>query len=101
MSELLEKQTKFVFFKAFLILHAYSLGYKMSQPDCRSKHMKNSNHYIGLAEDFNLFKEGDYLKDTEDHRQLGEYWEKLHPLCRWGGRWGDGNHYSMEHNGVK
>ena len=96
-----EKQSKFVFFKAFLILYAYSLGYELTQPDCRSKHMKNSNHYIGLAEDFNLFKEGDYLKDTEDHRQLGEYWEKLHPLCRWGGRWGDGNHYSMEHNGVK
>jgi hypothetical protein len=27
---------------------------------------------------------------------LGEFWEGLHPLCRWGGRFNDGNHYSIE-----
>lgn len=27
--------------------------------------------------------------------------EMQHELCRWGGRFKDGNHYSLEHNGVK
>ena len=29
-------------------------------------------------------------------------WRKAYyPLCRWGGRFGDGNHYSLEHEGRK
>lgn len=63
--------------------------------------IRNSVHELGLAQDYNLFKDGVYLEGTEAHRQFGEYWEKLHPLNRWGGRWGDGNHYSMEYNGRK
>jgi len=51
--------------------------------------------------DFNLFKDGVFLQGTEDHRPLGEYWESLDPLCRWGGRFNDGNHYSIEHEGIK
>lgn len=63
-----------------------------------------SLHPDRLAQDINLFKDGLWLKSTEDHRQFGEYWEKLHPLCRWGGRFTgrpDGNHYSLEHEGRK
>jgi len=45
-----------------------------------------------LAIDLNLFKDGEYLTDTEDHRFLGEFWESLGGT--WGGRWDDGNHYS-------
>jgi hypothetical protein len=60
-----------------------------------------SNHRIGLAEDFNLFKNGNYLTKTEDWKIIGEWWEKLHPLCRWGGRFNDGNHFSLEHEGRK
>lgn len=63
--------------------------------------IRNSNHEFALAQDFNLFKGGVYLSTTEAHRPLGEYWESLHPLCRWGGRFGDGNHYSIEHEGRK
>jgi hypothetical protein len=32
---------------------------------------------------------------------LGKYWKRQHPLCRWGGDFQDGNHYSLEHEGVK
>jgi hypothetical protein len=60
-----------------------------------------SNHRIGLAEDYNLFKDGVYLTKTEDWTEIGEWWEKLHPLCRWGGRFSDGNHFSLEHEGRK
>jgi len=58
------------------------------------KHSNLSFHYERLAVDFNLFRNGEYLDKTEDHRILGEYWESLHEKCTWGGRWNDGNHYS-------
>lgn len=45
--------------------------------------------------------DGNYLEETADYRELGELWESLHPLCRWGGRFGDGGHFSMEHGGLK
>ena len=64
--------------------------------------IKNSAHRLKLAVDINLFKDGVYLTKTADHRIFGEYWEGLHDLCRWGGRFKrrDGNHYSLYHNGV-
>jgi hypothetical protein len=63
--------------------------------------IKNSCHTIRLAVDLNLFKDGKWLRDTADHEPIGLYWEALHPENCWGGRFGDGNHYSMQHNGVK
>lgn len=63
--------------------------------------VRNSVHQLSLAIDINLFKDGQYLSLTDDHAQFGAWWEALSPDHRWGGRWGDGNHYSIEHNGVK
>ena len=60
-----------------------------------------SLHTQRLAVDFNLFRDGKYLSSTSAHEPLGEWWEKQHELCRWGGRFGDGNHYSLEHEGRK
>ncbi len=100
------KQRTFVRLVGRLIDHAYSLGYEMSFGDAWAKtgHKENSNHYIRLAIDLNLFKDGKWLQKTEDHKILGEWWEKLGKkigvLTRWGGRFGDGNHYSIEHDGV-
>jgi hypothetical protein len=106
--KLREKQSAFVGFVALLILRAHQLGYQLTFGDVRrsveeAKRLGkvNSVHTLSLAVDFNLFRNGEYLDKTEDHKVLGEYWESLHPLCRWGGRFGDGNHYSFEHNGVK
>ena len=62
------------------------------------KGIKKSLHMFRLAKDFNLFKDGTYLVDVESHRQFGEYWKTLHPDNKWGGDWGDGNHYSMTDN---
>jgi len=58
-----------------------------------------SNHKIRLAIDFNLFKDGEYLNKTEDHLPLGEYWESIGGA--WGGRFNDGNHYSLEYQGYR
>lgn len=60
-----------------------------------------SAHGNKLAKDMNLFIKGVYQTSTEAWKPLGEKWESLHPLCRWGGRFGDGNHISIEHDGVK
>lgn len=62
---------------------------------------RNSCHKIRLAIDLNLFRDGKFLGATEDHQVLGEWWEKQHPLARWGGRFNDGNHYSFEYGGNK
>ncbi len=109
-----EKQSLFVRLVAQLIEFAYHSGYELTFGEAyRSPEeaarlaklggiaIKDSNHIIKLAIDFNLFQHGVYLDKTEDHKLLGEYWKTLHPLCRWGGDFHDGNHYSLEHNGVK
>ena len=62
-----------------------------------------SAHKVRLAIDLNLFRDGVFLQSTEDHRPLGEWWEaQARPeyRTRWGGRFQDGNHYSIEHDGV-
>lgn len=111
-----EKQSIFVNLVAELIFHAQSLGYALTFGEAkRSKEealrlsklgigIKNSNHIIQLAIDLNLFKGGKYLTKTEDHQILGEWWEQqsfADIKCCWGGRFGDGNHYSIEHQGRK
>jgi hypothetical protein len=58
-------------------------------------HMVGSLHYSGCAGDLLLYKDKSYQIRTEDYRELGEYWESLDPDCKWGGRWGDGNHFSL------
>lgn len=58
-----------------------------------------SVHKIRLAIDLNLFKDGVYLTQTEDHKVFGLFWESLDPGCRWGGHYNDGNHYSIIYRG--
>jgi hypothetical protein len=58
-----------------------------------------SIHQDRLAMDINVFKDGVYLSNTSDLEILGSYWESLDVECRWGGRFRDGNHFSLEHNG--
>ena len=65
------------------------------------KGISNSLHCDRLALDPNLFIGGVYQTTTEAWKPLGEHWEGLHPLCKWGGRFGDGNHLSLEHEDRK
>lgn len=57
--------------------------------------IKNSLHCKKLAIDINLFKNGKYLSSSKDHKIFGDWWENQHINCRWGGRYGDGNHYEF------
>jgi hypothetical protein len=95
------KQSRFVLMVAVLIIYAYIKGYELTFGDAWASngHKIHSLHYDRLAIDLNLFKDGEYLIRTEDHLQLGEFWELIGGS--WGGRFGDGNHYSLEYNGRK
>jgi len=109
---LLEKQRLFAKLFGELLVYIYSQGYECTldwgyrPPEVAQYYadlgigIRNSNHTKKLAEDVNLFKNGIWLRSSEDHRPIGEWWEKQNVLCRWGGRWGDGNHYSLFHEGV-
>ena len=90
-----EKQFKFSAMLSLLIQKAYDLGYTITMGDvwARDGHVKGSFHYKRLAADLNLFKDGIYLTETEDHLVLGQWWESIGGT--WGGRFRDGNHYSL------
>jgi hypothetical protein len=98
------KQRKFTIMIAHLIAWAYKQGYEMTfgdayrDPRVQYGHLK-SLHRQRLAIDLNLFKDGAYLTTTEAHQPIGVYWESLGGT--WGGRFEDGNHYSLEHEGMK
>lgn len=100
---------QFVFVEnvARLLIHIYACGYTCSfgeawRPEwvaeryaIQGKGIKKSMHTLRLAVDLNLFKDRKYLSTTKAHKPFGDYWEKLHPNNRWGGRYKDGNHYEM------
>lgn len=107
-----EKQSALVIMAAKLIQFATSKGYELTFGDAyrdprvhgaigdkRSYSAGNSLHKQRLAIDFNLFKNGFYCTKTEDYKPLGEYWESMGGA--WGGRFNDGNHFSIEHQGRK
>lgn len=107
-----QKQRKFALMIAQLIIHAYEHGYELTFGDAyrdprlhgalgekKGYGAANSCHKLRLAVDLNLFKNGEYKTRTEDYKDLGEYWESIGGC--WGGRFEDGNHFSLEHEGRK
>lgn len=103
-----ELQNEFATAVADLILFAQGEGFTLSLGECwRSpeecirRGFADSLHGDRLAIDLNLFIDGEYQTTTAAHAPLGEYWKSLHELARWGGDFGDGNHYSFEYQGRK
>lgn len=109
-----EKQQLFVSLIAQLIMWANDKGYRLTfgeayrTPEQAKLNAKsgagiaNSLHTQRLAVDFNLFINGEWQTKSEAFLPLGEYWESLGGS--WGGRFKsrpDGNHFSLEHNGVR
>ncbi len=108
-----EKQSMFALMTSRLLQKADSLGLAVTfgeayrtaeQAALNAKNgrgISNSLHCKRLAIDLNLFDKntGEFLTATEDHRELGEWWESQGGS--WGGRFGDGNHYSLAHDGVR
>ena len=111
-----EKQSAFVLMVARLIEMADRCGYALTfgeawrSPEEAARLAKaglgiaKSLHTQRLAVDLNLFIDGKYQTTTEAYRPLGEWWEAQSTseiTCAWGGRFGDGNHFSVEHGGRR
>ena len=99
-----QKQSKFAQMVARLIQQAAEMGYEVTLGDAFRDDRcpygaPDSLHKKRLAIDLNLFRDGKFLPRTEDHLMLGEWWESIDGT--WGGRFKDGNHYSLEHNGKR
>jgi len=110
-----KKQELFSRALGLLLQYAIFRGYEVrmgevlrSKEEATRKGFPNSNHTRKLAADINLFKEGKYLSKTSDHLPLGQFWESFtgeyngeKVTFAWGGRFKDGNHYSIQHGKVK
>lgn len=108
-----EKQRDFTLMVATLITWAYENDYELTFGEAyrtpeqaalnaaKGIGIANSLHTLRLAVDLNAFKGGIYLTDSADYLPLGEKWESLGGS--WGGRFSkpDGNHFSLEHEGVR
>ena len=110
-----KKQELFSRALALLLQFATFRGFEVRMGQVTRSHeeakrlgFENSNHTRRLAADLNLFRDGKFLTRTSDHRLLGEFWESLtgdydgtRLVFCWGGRFNDGNHYSLKHGEVK
>lgn len=111
-----EKQSAFAELVARLIAQALVMGYQVTlgevyrSPEEAERQAKEGNgikdslHTLRLAIDLNLFRNGVYLGASEAYQPLGEWWERMSVndlQCCWGGRFGDGNHFSVSHGGRK
>lgn len=101
MSRLLTQQQEFAKMIPRLIDKAYELRFRVTLGDAYRDPRcpygsRSSRHKSRLAIDLNLFKDNEYLRNTEDHRPLGEWWEEQGGI--WGGRFRDGNHYEWPLN---
>lgn len=110
-----KKQELFARLLPSLLMRAHFLGFEVRigdvfrDPRLHGAHgeakgygHRKSCHKLKLAIDLNLTLSGRLVRSTKGHKELGEWWEQQHPLCRWGGRFPrpDGNHYSLEHWGC-
>jgi D-alanyl-D-alanine carboxypeptidase len=107
-----QKQWRFVRMLNALVQYAESMGYELSIGDgfrdprvhgaigekVGYGHPKSAHKYR-LAQDYNLFLGGKWLDKTADFEPLGLFWESIGGT--WGGRFQDGNHFSLEHEGIK
>ena len=119
--ELGEKQELFSVCLAKLILYIDSQGWKARLGDgcilperkiyvngatVRGQdrvHMNPGCHYYLLAQDINLFVDGEWITDGGDPKWglLADFWRNLDPLCTPGYDFGDSNHFSIGHNGKR
>ncbi len=88
---------------ASLIEHAFPLLARKIRNNGRTANgIRTSLHGDRLALDLSLFNgAGVYQTDEYAYRLAGEYWESLGNDHRWGGRFGDPGHFSIEHEGRK
>ena len=112
---LLQKQQRFTVLVARLLLwledndYRCTFGETYRPPEmaainaANGKGISHSLHTQRLAIDLNIFKSGVLLVSTPDYKPAGDYWKTLSTddyKCSWGGDFRDGNHFSIENNGI-
>ncbi len=115
---LVDKQHRFAVLISRLILELDGMGYVVAWGEAwRSPEtcklyaqpggvvgITNSLHPLRLAGDLVLRRNGELLVKTEDYKEAGEIWKAYSGpdfTCVWGGEFGDGNHFSILHQGRK
>ena len=109
---MVDEQSKFAELVAKLILTALQSGFQVTLGEAyRTREQQEiyynadppltktlkSKHMNRLAVDLNFFKDGNYLTDGNDFKELGEYWKTLSEHCVWGGDWGwDAGHFEWK-----
>lgn len=115
MSELHDKQVKFMKLMPRLVDKAFELGYEVKGEELkRTQQQADANaasgagivhslHLLSLAIDLSLFTDGNYLDGGQAYADLGAFWKTLDPDCCWGGDFTkpDQDHYSITYQGIK
>ena len=103
-SSLGKAQERFGYMVTLLLVYAHALGYRVRIDhakrcnDCKTGHPR-SLHKSKLAIDIDLVLDGELLTDSAQYSTVGEYWESLGGA--WGGRFGDGRHFSHPWGGMR
>ncbi len=72
---------------------AHEGGELVIKPAKKRSWTTNSKHLKRLAVDFNYFIDGELTYKHELIDKLGDYWEGLNELNKWGGRFNDTPHW--------
>ena len=118
MSDLYNRQVEHTKNIGLLIGFAYASGYELTEGEAwrtpqqaqwNAAHGLGSAHSVHmdrLANDFNIFKDGQMCTTAEEVKPLADYWKTLSPDNCWGGDFtgktaGDIGHFSQAYGGVK
>lgn len=107
-----QKQSRFTLMASYLVIWVSENlpGYELTDGDAwrnpkvfgkvgvkKGYGRATSLHKSRLARDYNLFIDGKFQQTTEAHEPIGKAWESMSSDASWGGRFNDGNHYSLRH----
>jgi len=100
---LVDKQDKFAGMVSLLVEYMRFKGYQVTYGDAyRDDRVTyghpRSTHRSRLAVDLNLFKDGVYLADGDDHNHFHDLWDLIGGAERIDK---DLNHYSLSHGGLR
>ena len=109
-----QKQRRFTLAQSKFVVWCFANGYELTDGDAyRDPRVhgeigekvgyghKSSGHKNRLARDYCLRIDDVYQTSTEAYKPLGLKWRSMGEDHAWGGDWGDGNHFSIVHNGVR
>lgn len=112
-SELAQLRIDFTRTLAHFITRASEQGYELAfgegyvaltdaaDGDYDGPHKNGGAHYTGLGQDLVLYRGGVPVVNGDDGawQTLGPMWRRMDDRARWGGTFGDANHFSFFYKG--